>query len=48
MPVATKKTIPPEPLIEAIVDGVIDITVLVTIRSSEDLGLTRGVKYWII
>ncbi|MGD0534278.1 MAG: ABC transporter ATP-binding protein [Methanoregula sp.] len=42
-----KKMVPSGPFVDVIVDCGIDITALVTIQSSEDLGLTRGMKCWV-
>ncbi|HNX18425.1 MAG TPA: ABC transporter ATP-binding protein [Methanoregula sp.] len=42
-----KKMIPSGPFVDVIVDCGIDLTALVTIQSSEDLGLARGVKCWV-
>ena len=42
-----KNMVPSGPFVDVIVDCGIDITALVTIQSSEDLGLTRGMKCWV-
>jgi len=42
-----KKMVPSGPFVDVIVDCGIDITALVTLRSSEDLGLAKGVKCWV-